>query len=625
MKNIKFYTDNIEKLNYKGTCGKRKSFTGYASIDKPWLANYPVGIENAEIPSMSIYQLLRVCNSDNLNSTVLEYFNFSKTYRKYFNEIESYARALKGLGVQKGDIVALALPNVPECRELIYALNILGAIAYPINPSIAPAEFSKIVSENNIKNVFMFNLFYQKFSDVLKKSRKVKNIIVSDGKESIPKIFLSRLFQLSNKNKSISNIPINVPFDIRNMTFSQFSKYKNKCRQSIIPVYEPNSTAVIVGTSGTTGVSKGVCLTNENLNAMALQHLLGDMNISRGDVALDILIQSIGYGIAVAHYTGVCGVKSVLIPTLETHIFKYIKTGKFDHFTGGPIHYDNLLKDIDGDISRLPKMKTCVSGGASLPRITEQKLNSVDDVTFVGICDDGNIFVRQGLGCTENGGAATFAKKRAYKFGGVGVPLAFENMGVFVPGTDTELKMGELGELCISGPTVMKEYLNNPTETEQVLKLHRDGKVWLHTCDIGTIDEDGQVFLTDRIKDIFMRRGFNVHPSTVTQFLDSIDIVDSSKVIGVSHPEEQMVPVAFVKLKDGVPLENAKERILKNCFQGLEEPSIPYDIFFVDEMPHNLGGKIDGNYLLEISQVNYDVSSSKKDVKQLIHIPRETI
>lgn len=625
MKNIKFYTDNIEKLNYKGTCGKRKSFTGYASIDKPWLANYPVGIENAEIPSMSIYQLLRACNSDNLNSTVLEYFNFSKTYRKYFNEIESYARALKGLGVQKGDIVALALPNVPECRELIYALNILGAIAYPINPSIAPAEFSKIVSENNIKNVFMFNLFYQKFSDVLKKSRNVKNIIVSDGKESIPKIFLSRLFQLSNKNKSISNIPINVPFDIRNMTFSQFSKYKNKCRQSIIPVYEPNSTAVIVGTSGTTGVSKGVCLTNENLNAMALQHLLGDMNISRGDVALDILIQSIGYGIAVAHYTGVCGVKSVLIPTLETHIFKYIKTGKFDHFTGGPIHYDNLLKDIDGDISRLPKMKTCVSGGASLPRITEQKLNSVDDVTFVGICDDGNIFVRQGLGCTENGGAATFAKKRAYKFGGVGVPLAFENMGVFVPGTDTELKMGELGELCISGPTVMKEYLNNPTETEQVLKLHRDGKVWLHTCDLGTIDEDGQVFLTDRIKDIFMRRGFNVHPSTVTQFLDSIDIVDSSKVIGVSHPEEQMVPVAFVKLKDGVPLENAKERILKNCFQGLEEPSIPYDIFFVDEMPHNLGGKIDGNYLLEISQVNYDVSSSKKDVKQLIHIPRETI
>lgn len=625
MRNIKFYTDNIEKLNYKGTCGKRKSFTGYASIDKPWLANYPVGIENAEIPSMSIYQLLRACNSDNLNSTVLEYFNFSKTYRKYFNEIESYARALRGLGVQKGDIVALALPNVPECRELIYALNILGAIAYPINPSIAPAEFSKIVSENNIKNVFMFNLFYQKFSDVLKKSRNVKNIIVSDGKESIPKIFLSRLFQLSNKNKSISNIPINVPFDIRNMTFSQFSKYKNKCRQSIIPVYEPNSTAVIVGTSGTTGVSKGVCLTNENLNAMALQHLLGDMNISRGDVALDILIQSIGYGIAVAHYTGVCGVKSVLIPTLETHIFKYIKTGKFDHFTGGPIHYDNLLKDIDGDISRLPKMKTCVSGGASLPRITEQKLNSVDDVTFVGICDDGNIFVRQGLGCTENGGAATFAKKRAYKFGGVGVPLAFENMGVFVPGTDTELKMGELGELCISGPTVMKEYLNNPTETEQVLKLHRDGKVWLHTCDIGTIDEDGQVFLTDRIKDIFMRRGFNVHPSTVTQFLDSIDIVDSSKVIGVSHPEEQMVPVAFVKLKDDVPLENAKERILKNCFQGLEEPSIPYDIFFVDEMPHNLGGKIDGNYLLEISQVNYDVSSSKKDVKQLIHIPRETI
>lgn len=624
MKNMVFCAGNIAKLNFKGECGKRKSFTGYASFDKPWLANYPAGIEDVTIPTMSIYQLLKACNSDNLSSVVLEYFNFSKTYRKYFDEIENYARALAGLGVKKGDIVALALPNVPECRELIYALNILGAIAYPINPSMAPIEFSKIISENNIKNVFMFNLFYQKFSDVLKKSRNVKNIIVSDGKESIPKIFSSRLFQLNNKNKNISNIPISVPFDIRNMTFSQFSKYKNKCRQSITPVYEPNSTAVIVGTSGTSGVSKGVCLTNENLNAMALQHLLGDMNISRGDVALDILIQSIGYGIAVAHYTGVCGVQSVLVPTLEDHIFSYIKTGKFDHFTGGPIHYDNLLKDIDGDISRLPKMKTCVSGGASLPNIVEQKLNDIDDATFVESDDNGKIFVRQGLGCTENGGAATFAKRGAYKFGGVGIPLAFENMGIFIPGTDTELKMGELGELCISGPTVMKEYLNNPTETSQVLKLHGDGKVWLHTCDIGTIDEDGQVFLTDRIKDIFMRRGFNVHPTTISQFLDGIDIVDSSKVIGVAHPDEQTVPVAFVKLKDGISLENAKEKILEDCFQSLEEPSIPYDIFFVDNMPHNLGGKIDGNYLLEISHVDY-TNGSNNDSKKLIHVPNKSL
>lgn len=625
MKNIKFCADNIEKLNSKCKYGERKFFTGYASIDKPWLVNYPENIEKTEIPDMSIYQLLKECNSDDLDAIVLKYFGFSKTYRKYFEEIEKYARALKGLGVEKGEVVLLALPNVPECRELIYALNILGAIAYPINPSMPPNEFYKIIAENSVKNVFMFNLFYEKFADALRKSGNVKNIIVSDGKESIPKIFSSRLFQLNKKNKNISNVVVNVPFDVRNMTFSQFAKCKNRCKSSITPIYEPNSTAVIVGTSGTSGVSKGVCLTNENLNAMALQHLLGDMNISRGDVALDILIQSIGYGIAVAHYTGVCGVESVLVPKLEDHIFKYIKTGDFDHFTGGPIHYNNLLKDIDGDTSKLPKMKTCVSGGASLPRITEQKLNSIDDVTFVETGDDGKIFVRQGLGCTENGGAATFAKKGSYKFGGVGIPLAFENMGVFVPGTDTELKMGELGELCISGPTIMKEYLNNPTETKQVLKLHSDGKLWLHTCDIGMIDDDGQVYLTDRIKDIFMRRGFNVHPSTISQFLDSIDIVDTSKVIGVSHPEDQTVPVAFVKLKEGVPLENAKERILENCFQGLEEPSIPYDIFFVDEMPHNLGGKIDGNYLLEISQVNYDVSSSKKDVKQLIHIPRETI
>lgn len=615
-----FDDENIELLIQGYVLGRRKAFTGYASIDKPWLKNYSNGIENTVVPNLSIYQLLRQYNEDNLDSTVLEYFGFSKTYRKYFSEIENYARALVGMGVKKDDIVVLGLPNIPECRELIYALNIIGAIAYPINPSLPPNELKSIIEKNNVKNMFIFDLFYPKFRTVLGDSDAIQHIIVMNGKESIPKIFQSKLFQLNKKNNKISGNYVVVPDDKRNLNWGAFVRYKRYV-DHLEPFYEPNKVAVIVGTSGTTGVSKGVCLTNENLNAMALQHLLGDMGIERGDTALDILIQSIGYGIAVTHYTGVCGVTSTLVPELVDHVLPYIKDGKFDHFTGGPIHYDNLVKDIDGDCSKLPKMKNCVSGGASLSQNTEQKLNGNIDSTYVELDGDNKIFVRQGLGCTENGGAATFAKKGSYKFGGVGIPLPLENMGVFEPGTDKELKIGEMGELCISGPTVMKEYLNNPEETEKVLKVHGDGKLWLHTCDIGTIDDDGQVYITDRIKDLFMRRGFNVHPSTVSQYLNSIDIVDSSKVIGVAHPEEQTVPVAFVKLNRDIPLDMAKERILSECYQGLEEPSIPYDIVFVDNMPVNLGGKIDGNYLLEVSSINYSDNKSNNSVKQLLHVP----
>ena len=258
-----------------------------------------------------------------------------------------------------------------------------------------------------------------------------------------------------------------------------------------------------------------------------------------------------------------------------------------------------------------------VSGGASLDINVEKKLNSIDS----GECiNEDLVFVRQGLGCTENGGAATYAKLGTYKLGGVGIPLMYENMGIFKPGTDEELKYGEIGEICISGPTVMQEYLNNPEETSKVLRKHSDGKIWLHTCDLGKVDSDGQFYISDRIKNIFMRKGFNVHPSEVNKFISSLDFVDSCTVMGVSHPTEQMVPVAFIKLNDGVDIENAKNQILNACYNNLEEPSVPYDIIFVDNMPRNIGGKIDNNYLLQVSRLNY-YDSSNYDYSNSIKVP----
>lgn len=613
MKNVKNLNVNYEKINCE--YGERKSYTGYASLDKPWLKYYPKNVENIEIPKMSIYQLLWECNKDNLNSTAMKYFGFPISYRRYFQKIVKYAKSLLMIGVKKGDIVALVLPNVPECRELIYALNIIGAVSYPISPMLSPNEFGKIVKENDIKTVFMFDLFYDKYKETLHNSTNIKDVVINTGKESIPKP-LVKLSEL--KSKINGDVKKNViSLDYRNMSFSLFEKQAKKFTGSLSDLYEENIIAAIIGTSGTTGTSKGVCLTNENLNAMALQHLYGDMNFEKGDKLLDILIQSIGYGIAVAHYSGVCSLESVMVPELVVHILPYITKEDIAHFTGGPIHYENLLKDLELSSLNAPRLKNYVSGGASLSKEVEKKLNNVTDGYVETELEDENIVVRQGLGCTENGGAATYAKKRAYKFGGVGIPLAFETMSIFEPGTDKELKIGETGEICITGPTVMAYYLNNVEETEKVLKVHKDGETWLHTCDLGTIDDDGQVYITDRIKDIFMRKGFNVHPSKINEFIDSLPIVESSKVIGVSHPDEQMVPVLFVKLSRNMELEVAKEYIFNECFLNLEEPSVPYEIIFVDDMPRNLGGKIDGKYLLKISGVDYDKDIEQKILKLL--------
>lgn len=581
----------------------------YPSDIKPWKKYYENFEENFVVPQESAFMLLEKSANKMPNNIAINYMNFKLTFKKYIDKIINEASSLKKLGVKKGEIVPVFLPNIPEARTTIYALNIIGAIAYPINPLLPPKEFEKLLIENNVKNLFMFNMFYQKYMLAIQNS-SVENVIMTYGTDMIPKYILKfkNILDCLKKENRNTLIPDSV------ISWDEF--IISKSNENIKPIFEKNQTSVIIGTSGTTGTPKGVCLTNENLNSMALEHLNGSLNFKPGDKMLDILIPSIGYGLSVMHYEGVCGLETILIPTLQSDIYPMLKKYKPDHFAGGPIHYDTLVSYHEND--PLIYGKNYVSGGASLPKKTEKILNKIgENDTF----EEKNIFVRQGLGCTENGGASTYAKKGAYKPYGVGIPLIYETVGIFKPGTDVELGFNTDGEICINGPTVMKEYLNNEEETNEVLKKHKDGKIWLHTADIGYMDEDGQIFIKDRIKNIFARRGFNVHPNTVADFISSLPIVEKAFVMGINHPDEQMVPVAFIKLKEEMPLKEAENIINENCYQFLEETSIPYEIVFVSDLPLNLGGKVDTKKLLELSQIDY-FKNKEKSFSRILNVPK---
>lgn len=581
----------------------------YPSDIKPWKKYYENFEENFVVPQESAFMLLEKSANKMPNNIAINYMNFKLTFKKYIDKIINEASSLKKLGVKKGEIVPVFLPNIPEARTTIYALNIIGAIAYPINPLLPPKEFEKLLIENNVKNLFMFNMFYQKYMLAIQNS-SVENVIMTYGTDMIPKYILKfkNIFDCLKKENRNTFIPDSV------ISWDEF--IISKSNENIKPIFEKNQTSVIIGTSGTTGTPKGVCLTNENLNSMALEHLNGSLNFKPGDKMLDILIPSIGYGLSVMHYEGVCGLETILIPTLQSDIYPMLKKYKPDHFAGGPIHYETLVSHHEKD--PLIYGKNFVSGGASLPKKTEKILNKIgENDTF----EEKNIFVRQGLGCTENGGASTYAKKGAYKPYGVGIPLIYETVGIFKPGTDVELGFNTDGEICINGPTVMKEYLNNEEETNEVLKKHKDGKIWLHTADIGYMDEDGQIFIKDRIKNIFARRGFNVHPNTVADFISSLPIVEKAFVMGINHPDEQVVPVAFVKLKEEMPLKEAENIINENCYQFLEETSIPYEIVFVSDLPLNLGGKVDTKKLLELSQIDYFKTKDKSN-SRILNVPK---
>ena len=568
--------------------------TGYASIDKPWNQFYPnADITQQEIDraiNKSIYQMLDDTTKDIEDNVTIEYYGQEITNRNLKERILKCAKSFILLGVKKGDIVPLILPNQPESRILIYALNYIGAIAYPIQPSVSARQLGEIIEKNNVSNIAVFRGFYRQYKTQIK---NLENVIYTTGKESLPKVL-----QYADEMSHLDPTTV--------IPYNEFILESKSLKAHIEPIYEKDKTATIIGTSGTTGVPKEVCLSNENINAMALQHMLGDMNINQGDVILNILIDSIGYGLGTMHYSGCCGLKSILIPKLVTDVSPLFLEHHPQHFTGGPIHAENLeryLKDPKNseNASKLlrilrEEVKNWVSGGAPLKVTTEEYLK------------EQGVYIRQGLGCTENGGAATFAKKGAYKEKSVGIPLMLDTISIFKRDTDEELKYYEEGEICISGPTVMQGYLNNPEETDKVLKLHSDGKIWIHTGDKGYIDEDGHVFIIGRYKQMTHRLGFNIHPKVIADDIISSEIngMQDCHVIALPHPKEQNVPVAFIQIEPTANINNLRKKLTAYAQENLNQYDIPYDyVFVIGDLPRNLGGKVDEKKLLELVHIDY--------------------
>lgn len=583
--------------------------TGYPSIDKPWMKYYKCDCTTIEYRNESLYRMLERYNQNRLNTIALELRTSSNgfekgitiTYKEYFNRIKECARAFKALGVQENEIVPLILPNIPESRILIYALNIVGATAYPISPMLSTAVFNKILSDNNVRTVAVFSEFWSKFAESIENGA-IQNTIYVNGLESAP-VAVQNIAKIKDKLSGKNNLRI--PEGKSIISWEKFVALNKKHPQDIQPYFKEDHVAAIIGTSGTTGTSKGVCLTDLNLNALAAGQELSD-HFRVGEVVLDALIQSIGYGISTAHSTGCCGCHTILIPELITSVFPEVlcKT-KPDVFTGGPVHYINLLRSKEFAAGQIPYARGLFSGGATLEKHIEQSLNNIPEGYEEQSGD--KICVRQGYGSTECCGVAAACAFGAYKFGSIGIPMVNVNMGVFKPGTDEELSYGELGEICVSGPTVMQGYLNNEQETKNVLIRHSDGTIWLHQADLGWCDESGHFYMTDRIKNIFMRMGFNVHPSKITEFIMSLREVKECIVVGVPHPNEQMVPVAFVVLETGAFEDHneAKQSLTDIAIKNLSETDVPMDWFFVDALPRNMGGKIDTRKLIESCGVKY--------------------
>lgn len=543
-------------------------------------SNLPLGFE---IPDMSMFGLLKMMAEKQPESMAYEYFGTKCTYRNLVEKIKDISGAYYSLGVRKGDIVTIIMPNTPEAVISIYALNRIGAVTNILHPLSAQEEIMNHINRVGSKVVLCVNICAEKMAAIIDKTPVKKAVIASPG-ESMPAI-MKTLYAL----KCIKNFKYDKSDD-RYMAWSDFAKRARNVAEFVSKGEDNKKVAVILHSGGTTGTPKDIMLSNSNFNAFGIQAVLTLRDVKAGDKILAILPIFHGFGLGVCVHVSFCfGACSVLIPQFNAKQFASIlKKHKPTMIFGVPTLYDALLKSKGTDKLDYSFLKYVVSGGDILPEKLEKSVNE-----FLA-AHNSTVKICEGYGMTEGLAALCLSVGENYKSRTIGKPLIGTEMCIVEPGTTNVLPANEDGELCISGPTIMIGYRNNPEETANALRVHADGKIWLHTGDMAMIDEDGFIHYKLRIKRMMITSGFNVYPTQIESVVEELDFVDKCVVVSVPHQYKKEVAKAYIVLKNGKEKSEAtKEEIRAHCKKKLMHYSVPYIYEFVDLLPKTAYNKID--------------------------------
>lgn len=542
--------------------------------------NLPLGFE---VPDVSMFGMLKTAAENQPDSLAYEYFGTECTYRNLVEKIEEISAAYQSAGVRKGDIVTIIMPNTPEAVISIYALNRLGAVANILHPLSAQEEIKNHINRVNSKILLCVSICTEKVSNIIDET-SLKKVIVASPAESMPSV-MKALYTL----KCIGNFRYDKN-DERYISWKDFSRKTGKAAEYCPTGDENNDVAVILHSGGTTGTPKDIMLSNRNFNAFGIQAVLTLRDVKSGDKILAILPIFHGFGLGVCVHVSFCfGACSVLIPQFDAKKFAGIlKKYKPTMIFGVPTLYDALLKAKGTDKIDFSFLKYVVSGGDTLPEKLEKSVNE-----FLA-SHNSDVKICEGYGMTEGLAALSLSVGKNYKSRTIGKPLIGTEMCVVEPGTENVLPAGEDGELCVSGPTVMIGYRNNPEETADTLRVHADGKTWLHTGDMAAIDEDGFVHYKLRIKRMMITSGFNVYPTQIESVIEELDFVEKCIVVSVPHQYKKEVAKAYIVLKNGTEKSEETVSIIREyCKKKLMHYSVPYKYEFVDLLPKTAYNKID--------------------------------
>lgn len=550
--------------------------------EKIWMKQFPPEERDLEMPRMKIYSYLKEVNKDRLDTTALHYYGKNITYGELIAKIDECANAYTALGVKAGDTVSLLSASTPESIMTVYALNKIGAVVNAIDPRMNVEFIEKMIKDSGSEILVVINVAFPKVAKI-KEAINQKHIIVQSVGTSLP---------LVKKMLVALKVKTNIDYKDGVIKWADFIKKANEATATEVD-YVGDATVAITYTGGTTGFPKGVMLTNDSINSVAFSFKHCGIVYEKGDRFLGIMPIFSSYGLVCGiHMPLTMEIELALIPQfVPAKMAEYIKKYRPNHMISTPAFYEIMMESPLLDGMDLSFLKTMGSGGDTMNEGLETKL--------IQFMKDHNMRypLCQGYGMSELSAAASFCVNDRYKRGSVGVPCLTTTVGVFDPITGEELGYNQTGEICMTGPSMMKGYYNNPEETAHVMRLHDDGKVWVHSGDIGYIDEDGFIFIKGRVKRMITRfDGHKVFPVVIEGAINGFETVVNCVVVGVDDRDrtQGQYPMAIVQLAEGViDVQVECRRIFRICNEMLEERGRPVGIIPIDEIPLTGMGKND--------------------------------
>ena len=551
------------------------------NVATPWLESYGGVAPNLDYSENTMSEAVLETAAKEKDFPALTFMGKATSYTRLAAELDRVGRAFYALGIRPGTRVLVCLPNVPQAVFCLYGLNRIGAIPTMVHPLSAVSELAFYMNEADCHMAVTLDQFYGKFLEV-KKQRPIDKLIVCRVSDELA-------FPLNIGQKLMTERKFPKVTGENDLVWKDFLKLADSVTEGYVAKKDFRTEAVVLFSGGTTGTTKGIMLSDLNFNALAHQ----TANMAHAEVYHAKMLAAMpvfhGFGLGVCIHTLMyIGGTSILVPRFNVKSYaNLIRKTKPNYIAGVPTLFEAITRNRYLDGADLSCLRGVFSGGDSLTIELKKKFDKF-------LADhNASVRVREGYGTTECVTACCLTPYNKEKEGSIGIPFPDTYFQICKPGTCEELPYGEEGEICLTGPSMMLGYIGHEEENKETMRLHADGHVWLHTGDLGKMDDEGFIYFRQRIKRMIVTSGYNVYPSQLENIIEGHPAVQRSCVIGVKDPLKMQRVKAFIVLKDGYKADEAmREDLMKHCKAHIAKYALPSEIEFRDTLPTTLVGKV---------------------------------